>query len=228
MSHYAMVVFSNDPDDRAFDNLLYPYGEESNDYIEFHPLSDEGLEKKKLAFKNAPYNDFESFMKDCGYKNVNGVWGSPYNDNARWDWYTLDGREFLFNEKAGEKSDERAGGRFRKSQIDFSKYGDEADAMSVKSAKREWNKIMKSDDEEYKKYFINRYQSIDKYVKEMITPCPYCFITPDGKCHAPGFVGWFATDNSTSESMDKYIDEWLAYINSEDDDPYVSIVDCHI
>lgn len=56
---------------------------------------------------------------------------------------------------------------------------------------------------------------------------PYAFITPDGVWHAPGTVGWFATDDSTDESQTKYDEEWAAYIAS-DENPWVCFADCHI
>ena len=56
---------------------------------------------------------------------------------------------------------------------------------------------------------------------------PYAFITPDGKWHAPGTVGWFATSDDTPESREAYLREWIAWIES-DENPYVNFVDCHI
>ena len=56
---------------------------------------------------------------------------------------------------------------------------------------------------------------------------PYAFITPDGKWHAPGRVGWFAISDESADDWNKYVEEWDAFLAS-DGNPYVSIVDCHI
>lgn len=227
MSHYPMIVFANDSRDGAFDALLEPYGECNKEYFTFHKCTEEKFNHLVSLYDGMKDREpsFEAFMKGEGYVLTPDGWGSMYNDNARYDYYTLDGKEYLFDPKKGEEMDDGAY-RYRKSQIDFSKYAE--DDYTEQDAEDYWDEAMKSDDKKYKDYMLKRYETKEQYVKEIITPYPYCFITPDGVCHAPGFMGWFACDDATAESTTKYIDEWLAYISSDKDDPYVSILDCHI
>lgn len=183
MSHYAVAVFANSPSD--FESLLAPYSEYA--YKTRHVYEESELKRKYENFliDNPSWREYgiDYWLSSCGYEREGGEIVKYYNDNAKWDYYSLDGRDYLYDLK--------------------------------KSALR---RCREEDDWEFRK---NDY----KYPKR--GSIPYAFITPDGVWHAPGVIGWFATDDSTEESQKKYEAEWWAYIAS-DENPYVNFVDCHI
>lgn len=203
MSHYCMAVFSNSNDDSEFYRLLAPFDENNKQNCVFRPEPPHIIEMKRrnysgyllnlaiqLIEKNQMFSDkqpqsFNQFMESQGYVESDRQWGYMHNPNARWDWYTLGGRDYIYNLKpetvARRENGEGEDGNFYRLQ-DYD------------------------------------YDSDD---------IPYCFLTPDGVMHAPGKVGWFATDDSTQESWAAYEKEWKDYIGSGVN-PYVSFVDCHI
>ena len=224
MSHYAVAVFSNDDDTCSFDELLEPYSENNKKYYEFIPVDINEKYQKNASQRNLT---LDQFVEESGYIKENGVYGYRCNPNAKYDYYTLDGRDYLFEVKPGEELDS---GFYRKSQIDFLATTSKAD---LKRAAIFWdNYVIKRNSkisDIYKpEYYLERYKTKEQYLKEMTYTVPYAFVTPDGKWHAPGTVGWFASSDETAESMNAYLDEWLNYIADINTDPYVSIVDCHI
>lgn len=187
MSHYRVAVFSDSPDTWSFEKLLEPFDEANGKYFEFIPIS-EDTEKHYLDYYTEHPDiaaSFEEYLTALGYiiDVKSGMLGYMANPNAKWDWYSLDGGDWMFNLKRGIKYDD-----------DFHGY-----------RKKDY-----------------RYT-----VRGKVENIPYAFLTPDGKWHAPGNVGWFGMSDDTEESMKEYKKEWLAYIDG-DDNPYVHFVDCHI
>lgn len=229
MSHFSVAVFSNDPVSYAFDELLAPYSETDEKYFTFTEVSEAELKQRFERFhKNNPDYTFEAFLNAEGYVKENGVYGYHANPNAMWDYYTLDGRDFLFDPKPGQEMDDDAY-YFRKSQIDFMK----ADPSEEKRAIQFWREYVEKRNKNMRslmapEYYISRYKTKEQYAKECARTVPYAFITPDGVWHAPGRVGWFAISDETAESSDAYWEEWASFINDPTTDPYVSFVDCHI
>lgn len=121
MSHYGVAVFSNHMDDESFDILLAPYSEDDKQYMTFHPKTIDEIKEKFAHFKEqnpSPVWTFEYYLESFGYVQESGVWGYWYNDNAKYDYYSLDGRSWLEEDliPAGEVPNNRAY-RYRKSQI---------------------------------------------------------------------------------------------------------------
>ena len=235
MSHYCVAVFSSQPDSSSFDRLLEPFSETDERYFRFCPARDPEATWRRFL-ENNPKNKIS--MEDClkNYYNMiikDGVWGYMCNPNAKWDWYTLDGKDYLYEPKIGEKLDEDAF-FYRKSQIDF-------DSSYVQQDKQQaayfWDHYVegkpiqegqvKPQDFYKPAYYLERYGTRERYIRHMTSSAPYAFITPDGIWHAPGDVGWFGVSDEGPESLDRHIEEWQAFLNSPDD-PYVSFVDCHI
>ena len=225
MSHYAVAVFSDDGD---FDKLLEPYNEQDEKYFEFQPVAYTKIVSDFKKFKyNNPEWSFDMYLQQFGYtQNENGEWGYRSNPHGYWDWYSLDGKDYLFELKDGAELHDGEWD-FRKDDYDWypvdenieresEEFWDNniADELNEKSA---WNRD----------YFLERYKTREQYVKEMSRTVPYAFITPDGKWHSPGMVGWFACSDETAEDMNAYYKEWDAWIASECN-PYVNLVDCHI
>ena len=121
MSHYRVAVFANNP--YQFDELLAPYSETDEEYFEFMPLDDDGYQFARAAYDRMPDDvkpeSFERFLTDEGYVNdpVSGEVGYMANPNAKWDYYTLDGGDWMFSLKKGEQYDKN--GNARKNQFNY-------------------------------------------------------------------------------------------------------------
>lgn len=228
MSHYAVAVFS---DDGNFDRLLKRYDENNEQYFVFAPEQD--ITGKYDSFiKRNPDLDytFNDYVDAFEYIKIDDTYGHMYNPFGYWDWYVLDGRDYLFDLKDGAKLDDGFC-HYRKNDYNWYPYSDDDDADE---AAKFWDNYIEVDNPNipvpgiYKReYYLERYKTKEQYIKEACRTVPYAFITPDGVWHAPGMVGWFGISNETDESANKYIEEWDAWISS-DENPYVSLVDCHI
>ena len=228
MSHYAVAVFSDSP--HGFDALLEPYAEDS--HFTRHVMDETELRERYARFleQNPSWAElgFDGWLEDSGYEREGDEIVAYYNDDSKWDWYTLGGRDYMFDPKPGEEPDEN--GHYRKNQIDFA----QADPEETAAALKFWQDYVVDGKEPegfvmYKReYYLDRYKTAEQYAKEMTGTRPYAFVTPDGVWHSPGTVGWFALDDSTDDSMNRYIEEWNAYISDLSVNPYVSMVDCHI
>ena len=231
MSHYCVAVFSNTGSSDAFDELLAPYSEIDESYYEFIPTEkDVNALYAEFKEKNPESTaSLEEYLADSrNYIQEDGVWGYRRNPNAKWDWYTLDGKDYLYNTKEGEGLGDEC--FYRKSQIDFSDYDVEKDGIfwdwyvdgkplpDGVEMREPWYK---------REYYLERYGTKEQYLKESASKAPYAYVTPDGVWHAPGDVGWFGVSDETAEAMNAHIDEWKAFLASAED-PYVSFVDCHI
>ena len=228
MSHYAVAVFSDDGD---FDRLLAPYSECNKKYFQFMHVDFEEIADDYRKFKennNTEQYTLEDYIHDWGYKNVNGEWGYYENPNGFYDWYTLDGKSYMFDLKDDNTPFDKTG-YYRKDDYDW--YPN--DAEDIAEASEFWDTyVVKNEDVGVptlfkREYYLERYKTKEQYVREQARTVPYAFVTPDGVWHAPGRVGWFAVSTETADDMEAYYKEWDAWISSNAN-PYVSIVDCHI
>lgn len=228
MSHYAVAVFANDAD---FDRLLAPYDENNRDEFEFVPVDYQDICESFEKFKEQNKHwTIEMYTENMGYIQKDGQWGYEHNPHGYWDWYSLDGKDYMFDLKKGCTIDsDEWPGCFRKNDYEWFK----EDREAVLDGDEFWDTfVAKQNDEEYpsffsRQYYLDRYKTKEQYLKEIARTIPYAFITPDGVWHSAGRVGWFAMSNETAEDADRYAAEWEAYIRS-DENPYVNLVDCHI
>lgn len=229
MSHFRVAVFANDPSE--FESLLAPYSETDETYYKFHVLTDSEMDDLRNRYENMEdkTDSFERFLTDIGYviDLTSGEIGYSSNPNAKWDWYSLNGGDWQFELLPGEALDENGNGR--KNQYDYVN----PDYSKAKST-RHWKDMKElsesKDDDEDKRFaaqFMMENPDLDQYLNECYWNAPYAFITPDGKWHAPGTVGWFAFSDDTAESWKSYLKEWTDWLSS-DQNPYVNFVDCHI
>lgn len=226
MSHYAVAIFADSPRDEAFDELMDPYSENDERYFIFEPVSDDELLQHWEKFKaQNPSWKYSDWLNEC-YTLRDGRYGHWYNPYGYYDYYALDARAYMYHPLPGFQ--DKHEDFFRKSEIDwFAK--DPDNDFSEQEWREKWR--------EYStrghglctpEYYHERYQTEEQFVAEMMRPwLPYAFVTPDGKWHAPGRVGWFACSDETAESMDAYYAEWIDFIKNAPD-CYVSLADCHI
>ena len=230
MSHYAVAVFSYENTEKAFHDMLAPYSENNKDYFVFEQVTQKEIDEKWKKFhQQNPKWKYVDYLKEM-FKKQDGKYGYYYNPHAKWDWYTLDGRDYLFGPKDKVKKAIRKAGVWpqflKKSEINWKH---NADAPSKKTIKKKWKLLTEqNDDQAMKDYYLKTYGTEEKFMEsELETTIPYAFVTPDGAWHAPGVVGWFGTSDDTEESWKTYKGIWENFIKNGPD-CYVSLVDCHI
>jgi len=230
MSHYAVAVFADTPYD--FDRLLAPYNE--NSHSERFVADEETLKQKYKQFliQNPGWEElgFEYYLEQFDYKREGDEVVYYSNPNAKYDYYCLDGKDYMFDLKSGvDYEDDR-----RMKDYDLDKEDEDVDENYLIKF---WDFYVEKGVKEVDgqafmtlyspEYYLEKYGTKENFIKSQKRIIPYAFVTPDGAWHAPGNVGWFALDDSTQESMDNYVEAWSKYIHS-DINPYVSFVDCHI
>ena len=227
MSHYAVALFANDPND--FDNLMAPFDETDENFFIFEPVSDEEMLNQWEKFKKQnPAWLYSDWLK-ATYTLRDNTYGNWYNPHGYYDYYVIDGKDYMYDllPEAEQRFEKDGWPEFyHKSDLDWFSGSDEHPGSYWR---KQWRVYSKDGDGFFsEKYYLERYVTEEQYVKEMMRPAvPYAFVTPDGKWHAPGRVGWFALSDETAESQDAYWEEWCDFIINAPD-CYVSILDCHI
>lgn len=245
MSHFTVGVIlkvdGNESEEmleqKLLDTLL-PYqennmGDVKKEYLEFISVQDEYEDYYKNEGFSNKYKTFDDYMKDQGFEkdeetNEYGYWGNP---NAKWDWYQIGGRwSQLPLKETGKEAKPFTKLKF----IDFS-----ANEEEYKKAERFWEIVVEGDELKegekkpfslyIKEYYIERFGNKETFARISALPHTYALITPDGKWHEEGSMGWFASDDANKESITAYIDFFTQEVNKEENKDCVFVlVDCHI
>lgn len=226
MTHFAAAVFSDSPTYSAFCNLLEPYDENNEDFYIFEPTSDEELDKQWERFKEFnPSWTRSMWLKEMFTKRAD-VYGHFYNPQGYYDYYSLDGKEYMYDLLPDVNEDDVDRWPL-KSQLNW--YEKDQNEKTEKQLRKEWRKYSVEGDGFWSaEFYQERYGGEETYVRQcMYPPMPHAFITPDGKWHSSGRVGWFCSSDDTAESVDQYYAEWRDFIDNAPD-CYVSLIDCHI
>lgn len=208
MSHFTVAVITKTGLRADVEKLLAPYQENNMDdcpqeYLEFNEDEDCEVDEK------------------TGKK---GYWENP---NRKWDGYQIGGRwSGLLKLKTGE-------------QVNVAQIKDLDLAMDKKAydkAIRFWEveveELSKKDGEEFFNfwkpgYYIERYETKEKYATDQATFKTFAMLLPDGKWLEKGEMGWFGLDSSNAESTEKYRKSFKEVLETMQDH-YITIVDCHI
>ncbi len=172
---------------------------------------------------------------------------STYNPNSKWDWYSIGGRfPGMLKSKNGEHGDgsafnanPRVDGEFdsaRVGDIDFS-----MDMDAYNKAIRYWEVVvekqpLRNDEDKndfvswYRDgYYKEYYNDKETYAKVCASCSTYAVITPNGRWHQKGDMGWFGMSSETAdESLDWDLHYKERFIDTADPDWILTIVDCHI
>ena len=243
MSHYLVGVIIEDinniKDEVA--KVLAPYDEniDVEPYVRFTKQDIIDDINKRIAANNdyyvdkyghltdeEKYQEYYNSYKDDYEFDENGNELSTYNPNSKWDWWQIGGR---FSEKEATKIK------------DFQLY----DELS-NTEKRLYTKAWKSfngkcelTDKENEKifggfrlwndqYYLDRYGTLENYLKQIASNIPYAFVDKNG-WYEQGEMGWWGCDNATQESIDSYMNFAEKYFTDvANQDKYLVWVDCHI
>lgn len=258
MSHFAVAVFFEDGG-KSVEELLQPYHEfecdgEDDEFVVDVDKTEEAKEDYK-EYGSADQS-FLSFVKDwygikCVHdlKNVRKNSTHKYgyvlandanevvsvikhtNPNKQWDWWQLGGRFSRLLKKIGA-----TGGSVRVKDMVL-----ERDVKDYEFFKRFWEVNvdgMPLADHESKdnffnmykpEYYVDRYKSKETYADCMSAFSTFAVVTPDGKWHEKGDMGWWACSSETpEESLAWDLDYKRRFIDSADPNWSITVVDCHI
>lgn len=235
MSHFVIAVLTK-PEGKTVKELLAPYQENNmgdcpKEYLAFEDRTEE---LKEYWGKYGEGKTLEEYAEEDGYEIHEGKYGFWENPNAKWDWYVVGGRwsGMLKHKNSTLKLD---GGVI--SDIDFSMDKEEYDkALRFWELYIEKQKPVNKEEEEkieytfYKEsYFTDRYKNKEEYAKRMAEFSTYAVITPDGKWHAKGKMGWFGFNDENAEEAAKWDKSFKeTFIDTAGEGWSITIVDCHI
>lgn len=172
-------------------------------------------------------------MKNNNLIGPNGEFLSTDNPNSKWDYYIeggrfsglkLKGKDFNPNLNCAKISD-----------IDFG-----IDESKREKLEKCWNLAMgkeKPKKENYffpfyePKYYINRYGTMENYIKEEASFKTYAILTPenDSTWYEPGQMGWFGMSNASLSEEREFFENYFKILDIEKyKDYYLTIIDCHI
>lgn len=236
MSHFVVGVIMKK--EQSLEDLLAPYqennGNGNNKFVEFLDRTEEVLEEyenRKDEYKN---HNIEDFVDDWfGYEKYNGKYGYWENPNAKWDWYQIGGR---WNDSIKLK-DGKVCNNAKISDIDFS-----IDMEVYDKQIRFWELYIEKQEPQteeekeiirhtfYKElYYTNRFKSKEEYAESTASFSTYAVVTPDGKWHSKGEMGWFGFSDEDEESVVKWSNLYYdTFMKPYNEDYILVIVDCHI
>lgn len=154
------------------------------------------------------------------------------NPNAKWDWWQVGGRfNWQLETKDGQKTNSA-----KVKDIDF-----KIDQRLYKEALRIWevavekDKLRPGENKDgffmlYRpEFYINRYKNKETYAMCVSTFNTYAVITPDGKWHAIGNMGWWGCSSESDEEVyDWQVNFKKRFIDTADPEWTLTVVDCHI
>lgn len=217
----------------------------------------EGAEEVEVPIKELYSSEDDYVAASCDYEidketGKRGYWENP---NRKWDWYVVGGRwDGLLLCKDGTRKnvakvkdvffiqDQAISGTDPIEDIHRFAGGEELIKgyrvpellvpeikTVVDQARKDWNEVMSAESGYPEGYLSKLYGSEDDYVKEMVTISTYAVLTPDGKWHERGQMGWFGMSSETEEEGKAFDDSYYEnFIKNANPNHYLILVDCHI
>lgn len=169
--------------------------------------------------------DEELYQREiAGYENCideDGNITSIYNPNSKWDWYEIGGRWAEMLSVGKEKVDYAV-----MTDINFNP---KPTKEEIEEYTKDWNNVMNGKSFYTAEYYLERYGSLENYIKECSRISTFALLTPDGEWHEPGQMGYFGISTATTDDEKKFKDEYMNIINKYNTDNYIFVVvDCHI
>lgn len=208
-----------------------------NGELKYHRVTQkekETCEEVQVSMKER-YKTLEEYVERYyGYIKQGDKYGYMHNPKAKWDWYVVGGRWSDFLElKDGTKADIA-----KIKDVDFT-----PDQEAYNKALRFWELYVEKGEENltqeekeeighvwYKKeYYTDKYKDAEEYATCMSAFGTYAVITPDGEWHEKGSMGWWGISNEKPEEAMKWEKSFYdRFIKDENQEYYITIVDCHI
>lgn len=78
-------------------------------------------------------------------------------------------------------------------------------------------------------YYLERYESREKFADQASRFCTYAVVTPDGKWHECGQMGWFGLGNETPEQARDWDENYARnFLETADPEWTLTLINCHI
>ena len=195
----------------------------------------EGDNEYYLNMKNK-YKDMtlDEFIREyyCQDYNEEGLM-STYNPNSKWDWYVIGGRwegDLPIKNKKESKVDNsfcynNSDDFAQIKDIEFTK---ELSNEEICEFRITYNELITKGTFYKPEYYQKRYPTFDVYLEEQKVFSTYALLTPDGKWHEPGEMGWFGTNSATPEDEKDFKNTYNTLIKEQNPEDYFVLVDCHI
>lgn len=215
MSHFITLVF-NKENGKTVEQLLAPF-DENNVYDAYVQYTKEQaikeVRKEIDEYKNGLYAKYLENPKEYE-ENCHNKGHIEYLKNEfpkRLDWTDEECYEYMkkyYSEDMIKKNGDLLSTYNPKSKWDWYSIGGR------------WDKYLRTLDGKQ----VNR-----AYVSEVDweDTIPFAFITPNGKWHETGKMGWWAMVSDEKENSD-WETEFKEFVDKLDGDTMVTVIDCHI
>ena len=233
MSHFTVAVLHRP--DQDIEAMLAPYDEgiQEEKYIDF--TRQQAIDYVRQHHSNMADKSDEECWKylaeDAGEGMVDqdGNIYSTYNRKSKWDWWEAGGRwAGMLRLKTGSTADSA-----RIGDIDFSR-----DEAEYRRALRFWDVVVdhqpKLPGEEFysiynENYYRQFYGDRETYANTMASFSTHAVVTPDGEWHEKGAMGWWGVSSETPEDARAWEADYMKrFIEGQDDELMLTVVDCHI
>lgn len=199
------------------------------------------LEKKHIPYKET-FPTFDDYMRDWNGEEKDpdtGKYGYWENPNAKWDWYQVGGRwrgQVRATCGGVAKADQSP---YENGCYDLAKLRNliwERDEAAAKRAENEWRSWVDGEDIEgvgqsfwNSKYYIYQFGDREGYVLCESSMWWRAVVTPDGKWHEVGEMGWFGMSIESNGEIVEWAKNFKErFIDPCDPDCLLTVVDCHI
>lgn len=225
MSHFTVYVFSNN-DGADVEDLLAPYNEgiEVAPYVKYTKQQTIARIRKEIEdYKNGVYKEYlsdpEAYKKKTK-KNAYNI--ERYNEHMHY-------LEVEFPKKL-DWTDEECYEDLAKWYREDNMIDDNGNLLSTYNPNSKWDWYETGGRWAGGLITKDGRETNEDYVSEIDwneTGYPFAFVTPNGKWHERGEMGWWAcvSNAKTNEDWHKIFDDAVKEMS---DDTYVTLVDCHI
>ena len=232
MSHFSVLVFTED-EGLDVDELLEPYyeGNTRAPWIEFSRQEAIDYVRKNYSGFNEKTDEecWRYMAEDCITDKKGNIY-STANPDAKWDYWIKGGRWGGFLRlKDGTRANSA-----KIKDVDFS-----LDEEAYNNALHFWDVVVEhkplEPDEQFpfgiynEDYYRAFYGNRENYARRQASFYTFAVVTSDGIWCEKGECGWFGQSSETPEEAENWENNFIKkFIDGEDAETTITIVDCHI
>ena len=232
MSHFSVLVFT-EYDGLSLDELLEPYyeGNTRAPWIEFSRQEViDYVRKNYSGFDDKSDEECWRYMTEDCITDKKGNIYSTANPDAKWDYWIKGGRwEGFLRLKDGSHANSA-----KIKDVDFS-----LDEEAYNKALHFWDVVVEhkplEPDEQplfniySEDYYREFFGSRENYARRQAAFHTFAVVTSDGIWCEKGECGWFGLSSATPEEAENWENNFIKnFIDGEDAETTITIVDCHI
>jgi hypothetical protein len=241
MTHFSLAVFTDDLGS-SLEDLLAPFDEDLECEPHINMTRNDVIKEGRENYEQfADLTDDELLEKLRGTGDYSlddeGNDITTYNQHSKWDWYVIGGRwsdmirvKYEYTPYEGLLTDSCL-----VRYADFS-----PDPEEYTKSIRFWELAVEGaepTEEERKRffcmyrpqYFLDRYTCKENYARIQSLWTTWAVLTPDGKWHEKGEMGWFGMSNESHDQAVSWDETYKEkFLDTADPDWTITVVDCHI